>query len=202
MTIQPRFDPSIPNSRLNFAQWQPPMLDNFKVLFDAFGLNHVQMASTGQPSQEEQGKHTFIDMPQGTGDLETNQNQVNIYTLLDGNNVSQLWLKFIANSNETQYTSCENTNYSPKMTQSSLPGGFVVFCGTWPTGGKNSFTIPTTSQGQGTPLCALVFPNSTGKNAFCKTILQTNGVLVNITGASGVVIPNNVFYIIFCELAK
>ena len=210
MTTNSNYDPFFPTSKDGFNTWQPTMLTNFMDLFSAFGVNHVQMASIGQPSQTEQGKHTFVDMLQGTGDLETNQNQVNIYTELDGNKVSQLWMKFLSNTNHTQYTACENINYTQTITQSSLPGGFIVFSGTWPTNRANPVNIPVTSPGQGKPLCALVFSANTtdgipsSSNGIISTTLQSNSVSVKFTkiGSINLVIPANIFYVILCEQAK
>ena len=205
MSQNSNYDPFIPQSTQKFSAWQPPMLVNFEELFTAFAVNHIQMASVVQPSQTEQGKHTFVDMLQGTGNFETNANQVNIFTKLDGNNVSQLWVKFLSNQNETQYTACENINYTPKITQSSLPGPFVIFSGTWVTNGANPTSIPVTSPGQGKPLCALVYSNSTGTTGpFIYTTLQNNSVTVNFTQIGGrpIKVPSSIYYIIFCELAK
>lgn len=119
------YDPNIPNSSQVFSDWQLPMLNNFTVLFNAFAVNHIQMYSQNQTSTVEQGKHTIIQMLSGSGDLETNNTQVNVYTEVDINKISQLFVKFSNNSNHTQYTCFGNIDDGVSLSmRTSIPGNF------------------------------------------------------------------------------
>jgi hypothetical protein len=126
----PIYDPNIPeNASSNIAQGQIDFLDNFMALFNAFQINHVPLnAASGA------GNHTIIQLPEQTGQFQTDVGEISVYSReVDGQGV-QLFLRYQGNQQEFQLSNYQIyaiPNQPNVITQyfSILPGRIIVYFG-------------------------------------------------------------------------
>lgn len=171
MTFQPR-----PNaSGDTLAASRDQIRTNFEIIRDDFAINHIGF------DEANEGKHSFLQMPEQSSDPATAANEIAIYSkegvgpaeanlfLRDensggaGGNVYQM-----SRTDDTNFaTFGTNTNYSGTIT-----GGWTFLAG----GMLLSYGIGTTS-GTGNPNCTITFPKSYTNTVYsivCTPILTAN----------------------------
>jgi len=134
MMTQPTYDPNIPANRPDSLKTtQPQLQSNFQTLFDAFAVNHVSLTSSNQTP----GNHLVIDLIQQLNAIETNVNEINIYTKENEDTTTQVFFRYQGNGQEFEFTNYQIYSIKPKTVSSKvhtpfftlLPGNVLLYFG-------------------------------------------------------------------------
>jgi hypothetical protein len=135
----PEYNPGIPIAENTIAESQTNFLGNFSTLFNAFGINHVNLDDLTNP-----GNHNVIQLTEQNSGKSTESQEICIYSKKVANQTDQLFMRYPSNGKEFQITNYQIYSIKPTATQeayfSFLPGGVIVYFGkVMPT--KNDFPI-------------------------------------------------------------
>lgn len=147
MTIY--YDPASPEQTESLASSQPQFRQNFTAIFEKFLVNHREL---NIPSQ---GQHDVIQLLQQENGIQTNINELNIYSKKVEDQTTQLFLRSQGNGQEVQITNYQLYSLNDLQFFTTLPGGFIVYFGILPS-------MPTGSQFTVTPT-----PKSIVSSSFC-----------------------------------
>lgn len=129
MTTPVKYDPLIPQRNDTIAISQSNFLDNFRDLYDAFAENHTPLDDATNP-----GNHEVIELVEQQTKLNTEVNEIAVYTKKVDGQTDQLFMRYGANGKEFQVTNWQIYSIEQTPTQkaffSFLPGGIIVYFGT------------------------------------------------------------------------
>lgn len=115
------YDATIPQPDDELANSQEDMLENFQSLTQIFGVDHIAINNATNA-----GKHRRAQLLTQSQSPNTIQNQFNVYTKLDENNVAQAFIRPIGNAPEMQYTQYQIYPSNQNDSFSTLPGDFII----------------------------------------------------------------------------
>jgi hypothetical protein len=170
MTVE--YNPNIPQFTDSYASWQTNFLSNFMQINTAFSVNHEPISSTNA------GNHTIIQLPEQENPVQTNINEISVYSKDVPGQTDQVFMKFPGINSEFQYTNYQIYPVNGPSTQTSyftfLPGKVIVYFGQTtannvktiqllPPVAKNIITVNLTNMSlpnsQGTPISFTVTNN-------------------------------------------
>lgn len=126
MAKEKTYDPNVPEKLSDaLAVSQLALLANFQTMFSAFSRNHVALDST------DFGNHTIIELFEQLNAIETNVNEISIYTKFVKDQTEQVFFRYPGNGTEFQFTNYQI--YTAKKNQffTTLPGGFLCYFGSF-----------------------------------------------------------------------
>ncbi len=139
----PTYNPNIPKALQELANSQLDMQENFKVLSDAFQVDHVSMTTALIA-----GNHKVINLLAQGGDIQTAIDEISIYsratdeTADKTNKNYQLFYKNAAGV-EVQLTALQIYTLSTAGRYFTfLPGNVILYFGTINSGGTSSWSLP------------------------------------------------------------
>lgn len=137
----PTYNPNTPQFRKDsVASSQPQLLDNFMALFNAFNRNHVSLdAASGA------GNHTVVELLEQGSSLQTDVDEVAIYTKAVDGQGDQAFFRFQGNGTEFQLSAYQIYTLSQTQTPNSyftfLPGNLLIYFGLTPAGTGITITM-------------------------------------------------------------
>jgi len=136
------YDPNTPSVKLNFADWQIQFIQNFTQLASAFSQNHVPL---NDPTVENRGNHTYIQLPQQTTDAQTGSTEFSIFSKDLENQTDQIFFTYPGNTPVVQFTNYQIYSLKDTLQQISfftfLPGGLLIYFGIFVTFGNDKNTL-------------------------------------------------------------
>lgn len=192
------YDPFIPEPDDILAVSQGDMLENFNALTQAFMVDHVTLTDTVNG-----GKHNQAQLLVQSLSPQTRSNQFSIYSKIDVNNGSQMFMRPIGNAPEIQYSGFQLYNIGSSDNFSVLPGNFIIQWGNapFPVSGQNYalITLPSSCKNIYGFWCTTHANTLTGSYWFPQ-VLQGNQVKVFWAGPFGVSAPSQFFYVAIGQL--
>lgn len=132
MTNPIHYDPNTPYTKLSFADWQIQFIQNFTQLATAFAENHVPL---DHATTAIRGNHTYVKMPEQTGDPQTGSQEFSIYSKDVDNQTDQLFFTYPGNTPVVQFTNYQIYSVTPTSRQTTyftfLPGKLLIYFGTF-----------------------------------------------------------------------
>lgn len=125
----PTYNPNTPQFRKDsVADSQPQFLDNFMALFNAFNRNHVSLDAISGA-----GNHTVVELLQQGNPLQTDVDEIAIYTKAVAGQGDQAFFRYQGNGTEIQLSAYQIYTLSQTATPNSfftfLPGNLLVYFG-------------------------------------------------------------------------
>lgn len=124
MTIP--YDPKVPALADNsLATSQPQILNNFSTLYEAFLRNHIPLDSVSNA-----GNHTIIELLQQENPVQTDINELSVYSKDVEGQTDQVFMRFQNNGTEFQFTNYQIYTVNDNSFFTFIPGKVIVYFGT------------------------------------------------------------------------
>lgn len=128
------YDPDVPELKSNsLAVTQPQIQNNFLTFYNAFLKNHVTLSNTSTG-----GNHTIIELLQQSNDLQTDLNELNIYSKAITDNTNQMFVRYEQNGTVFNYTCYQLYAINDYNYFTCLPGNIIIYFGTFNTVAANT----------------------------------------------------------------
>lgn len=204
MTTPPVYNPQIPKIDTNIAEAQTLFLENFSTLFDAFGINHVDLDDPTNP-----GNHNVIQLDEQEKARTTQSQEIVIYSKKVDGQTDQLFMRYPSNGKEFQITEFQIYSIVPTPQQeayfSFLPGKIIVYFGRVFSRNKNTFNIdinpPVTRNISGVNICPVA--DTVGFNVPQPNVslqMPVNGFFTQLTLSAAPTAMLDNFYLFFGNL--
>ncbi len=118
------YDPNVPEFRSDSLKTtQQPLQDNFQALFNAFLVNHVSI----NDAVDTPGNHTLINLIEQVQAIQTEVDEINIYSKDDPDTTDQLFFRYQGNGQEFQFTDYQIYSTPPVTDNKVVTTGFFTF---------------------------------------------------------------------------
>jgi len=139
------YNENIPQASDNPSQSQAQILDNFQAISTAFNTNH------GNFNAADQGKHSFLQMPEQSSAPATSANEMGFYTKESSlTSIAEMFIRRESNGTEIEFTS----SLGAANGWTRLPSGILLKWGTGSGSGAHTTNFPT---GATIPVYAAVY---------------------------------------------
>jgi hypothetical protein len=133
----PIYNPNVPeNFSDTLADSQPEFLDNFLKLYNTFMVNHVALDGGATA-----GNHTIVQLLEQGQAIQTDLNEISVYTKDVAGQTDQIFLRYQGNGQEFQLTNYQIYSINPTTFFTFLPGKILVYFGSFTSLPNNTLNL-------------------------------------------------------------
>lgn len=133
----PIYNPNVPeNLSDTLADSQPEFLDNFLKLYNTFKVNHVALDAGATA-----GNHTIVQLLEQGQAIQTDLNEISVYTKDVAGQTDQVFLRYQGNGQEIQLTNYQIYSINSTTFFTFLPGKILVYFGSFTTLPSNVLSL-------------------------------------------------------------